>query len=117
MLTEQETAGPSTKKQKLESDLIFKGNRLICENSVLLINGGFSIYCGSYKDRHGISKQAAISKIKVADCTDNWKTIMDRYENDDLHHECILSVFGYEDDPTNELRLFFIIVILFRSRK
>lgn len=42
---------------------------------------------------------------------------MDLYETDRLNHDGILSVFGFEDDLTHELSLFFVSVILFVSHK
>ncbi|XP_045031491.1 serine/threonine-protein kinase ppk14-like isoform X3 [Daphnia magna] len=99
-------------------DFIFKGKRLDCKNKIF--GKGFFLFDGYWKEKENagaekergksktssLKKQVAIRRIKNEDCLDGWKDVADKLVKDNLNHNNILRVFGYEEDVANGWRYF-----------
>ncbi|KZS00635.1 Uncharacterized protein APZ42_002995, partial [Daphnia magna] len=99
-------------------DFLFKGERLDCKKKIF--GEGFFLFDGYWKENENagaekergksktsnLKKEAAIRRIKNEDCLDGWEDVADKLVKDNLNHNNILRVFGYEEDVANGWRYF-----------
>ncbi len=107
---------PKAKQIKLDVDLLYAGEKLLCENRTFLKKGRFGSF---YMRFHGFWKvnvcnlrgtttdvkweQAVVRKISKTDCAQDWKKVVEIHRADmntfkSINHRNVQKIFGFEKD-------------------
>ncbi len=79
------------------SDHLFSGEKFRYLSQPLHAKGGDdSVFKGIWKE-NGKEKEVAVRRVKISECTENWKDIVDNHRTGSLNHDNVLKIFGYEE--------------------